>query len=65
MSRRHRADKRLITPDPKYHNEVVAKFMNSVMYEGKKSVAEHERLGRNRPLEPGKRKIRARGKLRP
>src|SRR5918992_5886062 len=40
MSRRHRADKREITPDPKYHNEVVAKFMNSVMYEGKKSVAE-------------------------
>ena len=40
MSRRHRADKREIIPDPKYHNEVVAKFMNSVMYEGKKSVAE-------------------------
>ena len=40
MSRRHRADKRLITPDPKYQNEVVAKFMNSVMYQGKKSVAE-------------------------
>jgi small subunit ribosomal protein S7 len=40
MSRRHRADKRAITPDPKYQNEVVAKFMNSVMYQGKKSVAE-------------------------
>ena len=40
MSRRHRADKRTITPDPKYQNEVVAKFMNSVMYQGKKSVAE-------------------------
>jgi small subunit ribosomal protein S7 len=40
MSRRHRADKRLIIPDPKYKNEVVAKFMNSVMYQGKKSVAE-------------------------
>ena len=40
MSRRHRADKRAITPDPKYHNDVVAKFMNSVMHEGKKSVAE-------------------------
>jgi small subunit ribosomal protein S7 len=40
MSRRHRADKREIIPDPKYHNEVVAKFMNSVMYQGKKSVAE-------------------------
>ena len=40
MSRRHRAEKREITPDPKYHNEVVAKFMNSVMSQGKKSVAE-------------------------
>ena len=40
MSRRHRADKREITPDPKYHNDVVAKFMNSVMNDGKKSVAE-------------------------
>jgi len=40
MSRRHRAEKREIIPDPKYHNEVVTKFMNSVMREGKKSVAE-------------------------
>jgi small subunit ribosomal protein S7 len=40
MSRRHRAEKREITPDPKYKNEVVTKFMNSVMHEGKKSVAE-------------------------
>ncbi|MEP0324494.1 30S ribosomal protein S7 [Bauldia litoralis] len=40
MSRRHRAEKREIIPDPKYHNEVVAKFMNSVMIQGKKSVAE-------------------------
>jgi small subunit ribosomal protein S7 len=40
MSRRHRADKREITPDPKFKNEVVTKFMNSVMEHGKKSVAE-------------------------
>ncbi len=40
MSRRHRADKRDIIPDPKFQNEVVAKFMNSVMHAGKKSVAE-------------------------
>ncbi|WP_421723970.1 30S ribosomal protein S7 [Bauldia sp.] len=40
MSRRHRAEKREIIPDPKYHNEVVTKFMNSVMQQGKKSVAE-------------------------
>jgi small subunit ribosomal protein S7 len=40
MSRRHSADKREINPDPKFGNMVVSKFMNSVMYEGKKSVAE-------------------------
>jgi small subunit ribosomal protein S7 len=40
MSRRHKADKREIHPDPKFGNLVVSKFMNTVMYEGKKSVAE-------------------------
>ena len=40
MSRRHRAEKREILPDPKFGNAVVTKFMNSIMYEGKKSVAE-------------------------
>jgi small subunit ribosomal protein S7 len=40
MSRRHSADKREVVPDPKYGNLVVSKFMNSVMYSGKKSVAE-------------------------
>src|SRR5206468_5290745 len=40
MSRRHAAEKREINPDPKFGNLVVSKFMNSVMYEGKKSVAE-------------------------
>jgi small subunit ribosomal protein S7 len=40
MSRRHRAEKRDINPDPKYGNVVISKFMKSVMYEGKKSVAE-------------------------
>ena len=40
MSRRHRAEKREILPDPKFGNVVITKFMNSIMYEGKKSVAE-------------------------
>ncbi|MGZ8390369.1 MAG: 30S ribosomal protein S7 [Rhodoplanes sp.] len=40
MSRRHRAEKREILPDPKFGNAVVTKFMNSVMHAGKKSVAE-------------------------
>ena len=40
MSRRHRAEKREIIPDPKFGDAVVTKFMNSIMYHGKKSVAE-------------------------
>lgn len=40
MSRRHSAEKRDIIPDPKFGDVVVTKFMNSVMYHGKKSVAE-------------------------
>ena len=40
MSRRHSAEKREIIPDPKYGDIVLTKFMNSIMYEGKKSTAE-------------------------
>jgi len=40
MSRRHRADKREIIPDPKFGDMVLTKFMNSIMKEGKKSAAE-------------------------
>ena len=40
MSRRHSAEKREIIPDPKFGDVVVTKFMNSIMYEGKKSTAE-------------------------
>ena len=40
MSRRHSAEKREINPDPKFNDLVVSKFMNSIMRQGKKSVAE-------------------------
>jgi small subunit ribosomal protein S7 len=40
MSRRHRAEKREIIPDPKFGDLIVTKFMNSIMKDGKKSVAE-------------------------
>ena len=40
MSRRHSAKKREILPDPKFHNLILAKFMNAIMEDGKKSVAE-------------------------
>ena len=40
MSRRHRAEKREILPDAKFGDRVLSKFMNNLMYAGKKSVAE-------------------------
>ena len=40
MSRRRRAEKRQVLPDPKFGDLVVTKFMNMVMQSGKKSVAE-------------------------
>ena len=40
MSRRHAAERREINPDPLYGDLVVAKFMNALMFQGKKSVAE-------------------------
>ncbi len=40
MSRRHRAEKREILPDPLFGDAVVTKFANYLMYDGKKSVAE-------------------------
>lgn len=40
MSRRTQAPKREILPDPKFHSEMLAKFMNMIMVDGKKSVAE-------------------------
>jgi len=41
MSRRHRAERREVNPDPKFGDVVVSKFMNSIMRQGKKSVAEN------------------------
>ena len=40
MSRRHRAEKREVLPDAKFGDRVVTKFMNNLMYHGKKSAAE-------------------------
>ncbi len=40
MSRRHSAEKREILPDAKFGDLIVSKFMNNLMYDGKKSVAE-------------------------
>ena len=40
MSRRRVAERRAILPDPKYQDQVLAKFVNMVMRSGKKSIAE-------------------------
>ncbi|MGO9117177.1 MAG: 30S ribosomal protein S7 [Desulfomonilaceae bacterium] len=40
MPRKGRIARRDILPDPKYHSKLVTKFVNSIMWEGKKSVAE-------------------------
>ena len=40
MSRRRRAEKRVILPDPKFKDLVLSKFMNNLMLDGKKSVSE-------------------------
>ena len=40
MSRRHSAEKRLVLPDAKFGDVVLTKFMNSLMFHGKKSTAE-------------------------
>jgi len=40
MPRRREVPKRVILPDPKYHDRLLAKFMNAIMLDGKKSTAE-------------------------
>jgi len=40
MSRRRRAEKREVLPDPKFGDPLLTKFMNNIMHAGKKSVAE-------------------------
>jgi len=41
MPRRRRAQERKILPDPKYKSNLVAKFINGMMLDGKRSIAEH------------------------
>ena len=45
MSRRHAAEKREVLPDAKYGDRVLTKFMNNLMLDGKKSVAEQVMYG--------------------
>jgi small subunit ribosomal protein S7 len=40
MPRRREVPKRIILPDPKYHDRLLAKFVNAIMLDGKKSTAE-------------------------
>ena len=40
MSRRRKAVKRHVMPDPKYNDKIISKFTSCIMYDGKKSIAE-------------------------
>ena len=40
MARRRRAEKRRVTPDPRYQNVELAQFINKIMFNGKKTVAQ-------------------------
>ena len=40
MSRKRKAPIRKVYPDPKFHSETISKFINSIMYDGKRSTAE-------------------------
>jgi small subunit ribosomal protein S7 len=40
MPRKGKVPKRDVLPDPKYHSKLITKFVNGIMWEGKKSVAE-------------------------
>ena len=40
MSRKRKAPVRKVFPDPKFHSEIISKFINSIMYDGKRSKAE-------------------------
>ena len=40
MSRKRKAPVRKVFPDPKFHSETISKFINSIMYDGKRSTAE-------------------------
>ncbi len=58
MSRRRAAERREVLPDPRFGDSVLTKFMNCLMHEGKKSVAERivygalERIGKRSGQEP-------------
>jgi small subunit ribosomal protein S7 len=60
MSRRRRPEKRVILPDPKYWDQVLSKFMNNLMLDGKKSVAESIVYGALETVgQPAPRRIRS------
>ena len=61
MSRRHRADKRVILPDPQFGDLVLSKFINNIMLDGKKSTAESIVYGAIEVLE-GKKPVNENGK---
>ena len=64
MPRRREIPKRVILPDPKYGSEDIAKFMNVVMFGGKKSVAERIIYGALEQIKKKPTKIRLKFSIR-
>ena len=56
MSRRRRAVKREILPDAKFGDIVITRFMNALMYDGKKSDRRDDRLQRAGRAEEARRR---------
>ena len=58
MPRRREVPKREVLPDPKHHSELLAKFINVLMVDGKKSIAEKVTYGALEHLQDKLRKVR-------
>jgi small subunit ribosomal protein S7 len=58
MPRRREVPKREILPDPKHHSELLAKFINVLMVDGKKSIAEKVTYGALEHLQDKLRKVK-------
>ena len=54
MSRRRKAVKRPVMPDPKFKDLVLSKFMNNLMFDGKKSISEKIVYGAFNEIESNK-----------
>ena len=65
MPRRYRPERREVTPDPRYNNKTIARFINRLMRGGKKSVAQRVMYDAFDIIESAPRRTRWRSSSRP